>query len=169
MCLSLEALTSIKYWRTYSGGTDRPGERCCNFSISNDVSQMVNFSTRISDIDSQRPALISLFISSQASICSTVTYPPLGNFNHVVVSVSIDFLSNLQRHAPFSSHSLCWLWRSSWSFKRYRRISLNSVLLQLLVNFVSGFRLELVYITLIVSIRSSLTHLHGFQLLVLLP
>ena len=49
------------------------------------------------------------------------------------------------------------------------RISLNSVLLLLLVNFVSGFRLELMYISLIISIRSRLTHLHGFQLLVLLP
>ena len=39
----------------------------------------------------------------------------------------------------------------------------------LLVNFVSGFRLKLMYISLIVSIRSSLTRLHGFQLLVLLP
>ena len=38
------------------------------------------------------------------------------------------------------------------------RISINSVLLLLLVNFVSGFRL--MYISLIVSMRSSLTHLH---------
>ena len=35
--------------------------------------------------------------------------------------------------------------------------------------FVSGFRLELMYISLIESIRSSFTHLHGIQLLVLLP
>ena len=34
------------------------------------------------------------------------------------------------------------------------RISLNSVLLLLLVNFVSGFRLELMYISLIKDIRS---------------
>ena len=40
--------------------------------------------------------------------------------------------------------------------------------LLLLVNFVSGFKLELMYISLIVSIRSNLTHLHGFQQLVLL-
>ena len=37
------------------------------------------------------------------------------------------------------------------------------------MNFLSGFRLELMYISFIVSIRSSLTHLHGFQLLVLPP
>ena len=49
------------------------------------------------------------------------------------------------------------------------RISLNSVLLLLLVNFVSGFRLELMYVSLMVSIRSNLTHLLVFQLLVLLP
>ena len=48
-------------------------------------------------------------------------------------------------------------------------ISLNSVLLLLLVNFVSGFRLELMHISLIKNIRSSLTHLHGFQVLVPLP
>ena len=48
------------------------------------------------------------------------------------------------------------------------RISLNSVLLLLLVNLTSGSRLELMDISLIVSIRSSLTYLHGFQLLVLL-
>ena len=35
--------------------------------------------------------------------------------------------------------------------------------------FVNGFRLELMYISLIISIRSGLTHLHGFQLLVMLP
>ena len=49
------------------------------------------------------------------------------------------------------------------------KISLNAVLLLLLVNFVSGFRLESLYISLIISIRPSFTHLHGFQLLVLLP
>ena len=38
----------------------------------------------------------------------------------------------------------------------------------LLVNFVGGFLLELMYKSL-KSIRSSLTHLHDFQLLVLLP
>ena len=49
------------------------------------------------------------------------------------------------------------------------RISLNSVLLVLLKNFVSGLTLEFMYISLIKSIRPSLTYLHGFQLLLLLP
>ena len=82
MFLSLETLTSIIR-------TD-----CYNFSISNDLTQMVNFPTRIPDCDSHSPALLDLFISSDASICSTMAFPSLGNSDHVVVSVSIDFPSN---------------------------------------------------------------------------
>ena len=44
-----------------------------------------------------------------------------------------------------------------------------SVLLLLQVNFMSGFRLELMHVSLIVSIKPNLTYLYGFQLLVLLP
>ena len=83
-----------KYWLTYFSGTDRPVELCHNFSISNDLPQMVNFPTRIPDCDSNSPALLDLFISSDASISSTMAFPPLRNSNHVVVSVSIDFPSN---------------------------------------------------------------------------
>ena len=47
-----------KDWLTYSGGTDRPGELSYNFSISNDLTQMVHFPTRIRDCDSHTPALL---------------------------------------------------------------------------------------------------------------
>ena len=62
---------------------------------------MVNFPTQIPDCDSHSPALLDLFISTDASICSTITFPPLENSDHVIVSVSIDFPSNLQRDATF--------------------------------------------------------------------
>ena len=90
-----------KDWLTYSGGTDRPGELCYNVSISNDLTQMINFPTLIPDCDSRSPALLDLFLYSDASICSTVAFPPLGNSDHVVVSVSIDFPSNSHRNTPF--------------------------------------------------------------------
>ena len=47
------------------------------------------------------PALLDFFLSSDTSICSTVALPPLGNSDHVAVSVSIDFSTNSQRDAPF--------------------------------------------------------------------
>ena len=62
---------------------------------------MVNFPTQTPVCDSHSPALLELFLSSDASICSTMILPPLGNSDHVVVSVSIDFPSNSQRDAPF--------------------------------------------------------------------
>ena len=90
-----------KDWLTYSGGTDRPGELCYNFSISNDLTQIVNFPTRIPDCDSHSPALLDLFLSSDASICSTMAFPPLGNSDHVAVSVSTDFTSNSKQDVSF--------------------------------------------------------------------
>ena len=62
---------------------------------------MVNIPTRIPDCDFHSPALLNLFFSSDASICSTMAFPPLGNSDHVFVSVSIDFSSNSQRDASF--------------------------------------------------------------------
>ena len=90
-----------KDWLTYSGETNRPGELCYNFSISDDLTQMVNFPTRIPHCDSHNPGLLNLFLTSDASICSTMAFPPLGNFDHAVVSVSINFPTNSQRDALF--------------------------------------------------------------------
>ena len=62
---------------------------------------MVNFPTRIPDCDFHSPALLDLFISSDASICSAMAFPPLENSDHIVVSVSIDFPSNSKEDSPF--------------------------------------------------------------------
>ena len=104
LCLSLETLIvfgDFGDWLTYSGGTGRSGELCYKFSISNNLSQMVNFPTRIPDCDSHSPTLLDLFISSDASICSAMAFPPLGNSDHVAVSVSIDFPPNSQQDTLF--------------------------------------------------------------------
>ena len=93
--------THHKDWLTYSGGTDRPGELCYNFSISHNLTQIVNFPTQIPDCDCHSPALLDLFISSDTSICSTMTFPPLGNSDHVVVSVSTDFPINSKQDILF--------------------------------------------------------------------
>ena len=62
---------------------------------------MVNSSTRIPGCDSHSPALLHLFLSSGASICSPMAFLPLGNSYYIVVSVSIDFPSNSQWDASF--------------------------------------------------------------------
>ena len=149
-----------KDWLTYSGRTDRL------VNISNDLTQIVNFPTRITDCVYHSPFLLDLFLSSDISICFTKAFLALGNSDHVVVSAFINFPSNSKWYVSF--HCITYHYsRADWdslliTWKMFHgKISLRLVLL-LLVNFVSWFRLELMYIYLIVSIRSSLTHLHGF-------
>ena len=85
-----------KGWLTYSGGTDRllNSVIIVNSVISNDLTQMVNFPTQIPDCDFYSSAILHFFLSSAVSICSTMVFPPLGNSDHVVVSISIDVPSN---------------------------------------------------------------------------
>ena len=74
-----------KDYLTYSSGIDRPGELYYNFSISSDLTQIVNFPSWFSDFDSYSPALLDLCLSFDASIYSTKAFPSLKNSDHVVV------------------------------------------------------------------------------------
>ena len=62
---------------------------------------MIDFPTWIPDCDSHSPALLDFFRSLDASICSTKAFPPLGNSDHTVVSISTDVPSYSQQDAPF--------------------------------------------------------------------
>ena len=77
ICLSLE--------------TDRPNELCCKFAISNDLS--IRWLT----------ILLGSLIVALTFLLFFIYFllTPLVNSDHVVVSVSIDFLSNSKRDALF--------------------------------------------------------------------
>ena len=165
-----------KDWLSYSGGTDRPGELCYYFSFSNDLTQIVSFPTRIPDCDSHSPALLDLFLSSDASICSTMAFPLLGNSDHVVVSVSIDFPINSKQDTPFHRMAYdysCADWDGLCDHLRdvpWEDIFKLSASAAAASEFCDWVQVGIdIYISLIVSIRLNLTHLHGFQQLVLLP
>ena len=118
--------------------------------------------------------LFWIYLLLDTSICSTMVFPPFGNSKHVIVSVSIDF-SSYSYLMPYFMKLLMTIlvligmvFMIIWEMF-HGMISLSLVLLLLLVNFVSGFRFDLMHISLIENTRLSLTHLHGFQLLVLQP
>ena len=90
-----------KDWLTCSGGTDRPGKLHYTFSVPNDLTQIVNFPTRIPNCDSHSPAFLDLFLSSDASFGSTIAFSQLGDSDHVLVAVSIDPLINTKQDVPF--------------------------------------------------------------------
>ena len=148
-----------KDWLTYSGGTDRPGELCYNFSISNDLTQIVNFPTPIPDCDSHSPAFLDFLFSSDASICSTIAFSPspLGNSDHLVSSVSTDFSINSKQDAPF--HCIAYDYsRADWDgLCDHLRDILWEDIFKLSASVYAtefcGFRLKLMYLSLILSIK----------------
>ena len=79
-----------KDWLTYSGEL---------IDLVNSV--IINFPTWVPDCDFHSTVLLDLFISSEASICSTVAFPPLRNSDYVIVTVSIDFPINSKQDTPF--------------------------------------------------------------------
>ena len=97
-----------------------------------------------------------------------MAFPPLGNSDHVLVSVSIDFPINSKRDALFHRIA-CDYSRGDWDGLRdhLRDVPWEDIIK--LSASAAGFKLELIYISLIISIRLTLIHFHGFQLLVLLP
>ena len=97
MCLSLETLTSI----IRTGYPILGGLIDLLNSVITFLSQTTLLRWLIPDCDSHIPALLDLFPPFEVSICSTMAFPPLGNSDHVVVSVSMDFPSNSQRDVPF--------------------------------------------------------------------
>ena len=134
---------------------------------------MINFPTRIPDCDSRSPALLYLFLLTLVFVLQWLSLQW-----EILIMLLCQFaltFHHIHKWMPcFIGLLMTILVLIGMVFAIMRemfheRISLNSVLLLLLVNFVSGFRLELMCISLMKSIRSSVTNFHGFQLLVLLP
>lgn len=114
---------------------------------------------------------MDLYYSSDANIVSIVAFPPLGN-SADVVSVYIDFPLNSVGDVSF--HCTAYDnsrddWNGLWDHLRDVPLENMSSLLLLLLNFVSGLRLELMYISGNVNIMSRNIYPHGFKLLLLLP
>ena len=104
------------------------------------------------DCDPYSPAPLDLFISSDASICSTMALRLLGNSDHVLVSIFIDFPTNSQWDALFDCIAYDYS-RVDWdglndhlkdvSWDDIFKLSASAAASKFCV---SGFKLELMYI-----------------------
>ena len=116
--------------------------------------------------------LLDLSLSSDTSIFFYNGFPSIGKFWSCRLSfhwLSIKFKTG----CPVSLHSLwlflCWL---GWSCDHLRDVPWKDIFkldASAAASEFCEFSLELMYISLIENNRSSLTHLHHFQVLVLLP
>ena len=66
------------------------------FSLSTPLLMHLSLETLMPIVKTGLHILVELIV-----FCSTLTFPPFENFDHVVVSVSIDFPSYSQQDAPF--------------------------------------------------------------------
>ena len=114
-------------------------------SVINGLTQ--TFPTKISASYSHALALLSLFLSSDPCICSTVNFCPLNNCDYVFASVSIDFHSNSKSNHTAPAYARDWdalcddLRDVPWEV-----ILKPAMYLLLLLNFVNESRLKSIYI-----------------------
>ena len=121
MSLCLETFNIyLRDWLTCSGGVDRLGEFCCNFSISNDLTYMVNPPTQTLDCDSQSCSF-GFFSFFWHKYLFYSGFTSIGKF-WSCCCLSFHWLFNKLKTWSISSHSfwlfLCWLRWSLWSFER---------------------------------------------------
>ena len=69
---------------------------------------MINFPTQVPGCDSHSPVLLDLFISSDASICSTMAFFPLEKSDHIVATLSL----NPTRVVAARQTNVLLLWRA---------------------------------------------------------
>ena len=157
-----------KDWLTFSSGTDRSGEIYYNFLLS----QMTLFRWELSY---SCPWLwFSQFCSFESFyfLCHYFLFynglPSTEKFESCDCLGFYWLLAKLKTWCPLSSHSYDYsvgtVFVVIWEML-LGKIYLNSVQ----VNFVSIFRMKLMYIFIVVNIRSTLIHSHDFQLFMLLP
>ena len=88
-------------WLVYSNGIDFSGAEAYNFSISQSLTQIVDFPTRFPDRDDHNPHLLDLFLTSNPTICKPSVLSPLGNSDHAVVQIDISSNFKPAPEAPF--------------------------------------------------------------------
>ena len=105
MCVFGDFNVYHKDWLTYSCEVIHRVNSVIIFYLQQPY-YLVNFPSRIPEFDSRIPALLALFLSSDASISSTMLFHPSENFDHVVVSGSIDFAGTLLRTLIFDDSDI---------------------------------------------------------------
>src|SRR6201990_1347100 len=105
-----------RHWLS-SSYHDPAGELAFNFSIQNNLEQLVLLPTRIPDRLGDEPNILDLFLTSYPSPYTVKLYPPLGSSDHLLISVSCSVSSGLpQERPPPSARRRLWHFgATNWS------------------------------------------------------
>lgn len=79
-------------WLLHSAGTTALGREAEAFAIINNLSQLVDFPTRVPDRDGDRAHTLDLVLTTNPTLFSNVSsLPPLGSSDHCMISCSLEF------------------------------------------------------------------------------
>ena len=100
-----------------SSSHDPAGELAFQFSIQNNLEQLVHLPTRIPDRLGDEPNILDLFLTSNPSPYTVKLFPPLGSSDHLLISVSCPVSSSLpqERPAPSARRRLWHFGVTNWS------------------------------------------------------
>src|ERR1044072_8788932 len=100
-----------------SSSHDPAGEFAFQFSIQNNLEQLVHFPTHIPDRLGDEPNILDLFLTSYPSPYAIKLFPPLGSSDHLLISVSSSISSGLpqERPPPLGKRRLWYFGAANWS------------------------------------------------------
>ena len=130
----------------YSGEIDRPGEFCYNMSALYHLTKMDCCPARFFDWYSYSRTFLDLFLSFNLVFFFCSCFPPIGKFGLLLSQFPSTFRQT-QKWVPLFYCTAYDYSRADWDDlcdhlrNFHRRLSLNLMLLQLLLNFVNGSRL----------------------------
>ena len=90
-----------KDWLTFSNKITREGLECQNFAIAHNLTQLIDFPTRIPDVEDHFQSLLDLFLTSCSEQCQACPCSPLGRSDHLVVEININMPPNESTDVPF--------------------------------------------------------------------
>ena len=77
--------------------------------MAQDLTQIVDFPSRISNRDDHQPYLLDLFLCFNPDSCTVASHPPLGKCDDTVVSIDVKFvvksINEHPRHRTVYSYS----------------------------------------------------------------
>ncbi|KAL7634069.1 UNVERIFIED_CONTAM: hypothetical protein RMT77_015397 [Armadillidium vulgare] len=92
---------NVHHHQWLSSSSHHPdGELIFNFSIQNNLEQLVHLPTRIPDRLGDEPNILDLFLTSYPSPHTVKLFPPLGSSDHLLISVSCPVSSSLPQERP---------------------------------------------------------------------
>ena len=88
-------------WLCHFHTIDVAGLFCQESAMAQDLTQIVDFPTRIPDRDDHQPYLLDIFLCSNPDSCTVASHHTLGKSDHMIVGVDVKFVVKSTNEHPY--------------------------------------------------------------------